>query len=654
MKIEKIQNTRKSAQEKIKDALAKAQTKPTYIVKDKLAKKPQHVAIPQSRQSYVSAQRNPPQRPSTFEPTITQQEQLPLPKERHYKMPEWFESKGPIDISIIVPLYKSHEVIQEQIESWDLVDDGLKKEIIYVNDLCPFNSYKSVINSWEVRRNELKQPVGKIILNTSNGGYAAACNVGASYATGKYLIFLNADCVVTPNWIKPLYDLAESDKTIGIIGNMQFKKSGYIDSAGSQWSWQDKTFRHIARNIYNGIRISKPLKPNKLPKNLSLPLQREMVTGCCFIIRADLFETTKFDTSFRIGYWEDSDLNMKVQELGYKVYFEPRSIIYHKGGHSQASGHRYMSDNRNLFYKRWVNNGRFENFINTPRPTGKLVKDIRKSVKGDVIGCVIACNEEEFLEASVDSIAPLVNRWIIVIGGNSYAYKAGMCDSKGYPKDNTLSIAKKLVAKYGGEVIEPPGRLWADKVEMRNAYADKLHIGDWMFMLDGDEVYNENQLWRVTELMQKYEVLTLQFHLIWNKMNVIGTDTWDSFPQERIVKWRPTFKYRGTNHLKVTCEGNRLASDVLSHYQGTERLFYHYSWIRPIEKIRQKIEYYHHQSGSLMTTNNYVDNVFLKWRTDPESVIGKTHPMGGGSFAKFKGLHPRNVQELTDQGKLNF
>ena len=79
-------------------------------------------------------------------------------------------------------------------------------------------------------------------------------------------------------------------------------------------------------------------------------------------------------------------------------------------------------------------------------------------------------------------------------------------------------------------------------------------------------------------------------------------------------------------------------------------MFYHYSWVRPVEKIRQKLAYYSFQSGNTQA-ESYVDNVFLKWRTDPESVEGMTHPMKGGKTESFKGVHPHGVQKLIDEAR---
>jgi hypothetical protein len=227
-----------------------------------------------------------------------------------------------------------------------------------------------------------------------------------------------------------------------------------------------------------------------------------------------------------------------------------------------------------------------------------------------------------------------------------------MCGSTGLPIDSTFEIAHELAKKYNGIVIGPPGRLWKDKIEMRNAYAEKLKPGNWMFMLDGDEVYEENQLWKIVQLMNKFEVLIMQFWVFWNNINTIGTGKWDQFKQERIVKWKKGYGYRGKSHLNVTDPNNFFVHTKSRTWRGNDRLFYHYSWVRPIEKIRQKLEYYKYQSG--INNSSYVDDIFLKWRTDPEVVRGRTHPMGGGDWATFDGIHPPQIIKLIEQGKLNF
>jgi GT2 family glycosyltransferase len=287
------------------------------------------------------------------------------PKCTEMSTPSWFRKDENVDVSIIIPMFKSKTEIAEMIESWDLKDDGLTKEIIYVSDACPQKSEEEVISVWSKRESK----VGRIYLLNSNSGYSTACNFGSIKARGEYLIFLNADVKVTPNWIRPMYNLMISQDDIGIIGNLQLKEDGSIDSAGSQWMWDNKTFEHIGRNVYDGKRLTKRMTISNAPKELLQVAEREMVTGCCFMIPRKLFEKVgRFDVRYRIGYWEDSDLNMKVKEAGYKIYFQPDSVIYHKSGHSRAGMHPFIMDNVRLFYDRWVNNNKIDEFVKLKRP----------------------------------------------------------------------------------------------------------------------------------------------------------------------------------------------------------------------------------------------------------------------------------------------
>jgi len=577
------------------------------------------------------------------------------------KVPDWFTSKGEIDISIVVPMYKSDMVVAEQIKTWDLQDDGLRKEIIYVDDGCPQGSADAVLNAWQYRKKDLHgKHVGRIIISEDNLGYAAACNLGFNFSSGKTVIFLNADCFVKPNWIKPMYDLYMSNDEIGIVGNIQLRTNGNIDSAGSEFSLQTGHFEHIGKTVYRGKRLEKPFTLQTMPPELKIPGEREMVTGACFLIGSSIFEYVEgFDDGYQIGYWEDTDLNMKVRQAGFKVFFQPESVIYHRVGHSGKGAHPFKEYNKRRFYNRWVDTGILDQFIaakglpKNPNPTS-----IKSKIKGKVIGCIIACNEEEFLEASIESVSPIVDEYIMVIGGNKYAVMSDMCDSKGYPNDSTLKIAKKLATKYPITIIEPPGRPWKDKVEMRNAYANFLKPEDWMFVVDADEVYSESQLWRISELMQSWECIIMQFYLFWNDVDTLGTGAWEQYKQERIVKWKEGYYYRRPNHLHVSCSFG-LVKDQVRCYQGEERLFYHYAYVRPIEKIQQKIDYYVHQlreewKDPRGIEQNYVRDIFLKWRLDPTSV-GFTHPRGGASKARpFFGMHPKSVAKMIQEGKLNF
>jgi len=321
-------------------------------------------------------------------------------RSNEWPTPGWFRTREPVDVSVIIPLYKSDSVIQDLIRTWPIENGKYSVEIIFVDDQCPKKSKDVVLQAWTLRKAELKSPVGKIIFNSTNKGYGQACNAGAAAASGKYLIFLNADTKVTPGWVDPMIELFDDPKT-GLVGNMHLKEggdhNGTIDSAGSEWKWNDMSFVHIGRHCYRKQGISGPYKPENAPRDLLEVSEREMVTGCCFAMRASLFEYIGgFNPNYRIGYWEDSEICLNVRELGYKVMFQPKSVIYHKLGHTASGGHRYFGHNKLYFMNKWVKSHRLDDLLLTearPKSQDPVTRILvrRSNAHGDALVAAGVC-----------------------------------------------------------------------------------------------------------------------------------------------------------------------------------------------------------------------------------------------------------------------
>jgi ADP-heptose:LPS heptosyltransferase len=177
------------------------------------------------------------------------------------------------------------------------------------------------------------------------------------------------------------------------VGNLQLKDGGVwngtIDSAGSEWIWEGETFSHIGRHTYHRQNLPVPMRPENAPSEILQVAEREMVTGCCQAIPTSLFrEIGGYNPNYRIGYWEDSELCMTVKELGYKIMFQPNSLIFHKLGHTGSGGHKFQSHNRDYFFNKWVNSGRIDKLVGSPRPRSFHINTVylkRTGANGDVL-----------------------------------------------------------------------------------------------------------------------------------------------------------------------------------------------------------------------------------------------------------------------------
>ena len=125
-------------------------------------------------------------------------------------------------VSIIIINYNGKELLEKCLESLFKVDyDNF--EIILVDNNSTDGTMEFVTKNY---------PSIIIIKLDSNKGFAEPNNIGSKIAKGEYLLFLNNDTVVTPDFISKMIKVVENDKKIGICQSLLLKPDGSIDSSG--------------------------------------------------------------------------------------------------------------------------------------------------------------------------------------------------------------------------------------------------------------------------------------------------------------------------------------------------------------------------------------------------------------------------------------
>lgn len=538
--------------------------------------------------------------------------------------------KTPIKCSVVIPMYKSARVIEKCLTSL-LKTTSQDTEIIVVADGEPDNAF-------ELAESILKDIPRALLLKLSeNTGFAHAVNTEGTFARGKYLLPLNADTIMhSPNWLAPMEKILDERTDVAIVGNKHIDIEGNIDSAGSEFSWDTNTFRHIGRDTPE-------------PTKGTGDKERDMLTFACVLIRASVWrELNGLDERYRRAYFEDSDFCMRTRERGYKIIYTPHSVITHIGRHAHAGGGFEYRANAELFKERWIKTGAVARFA---KMRGVSLNP------GRIIVCMIACSEEEFIASSIESVYAVADKIIIVEGGTTAAFEAGLCDAKGRSSDNTIAeiqsvndIDQKI------KVIRAPERPWRDKNEMRNAYATFLKDTDYMLLLDGDEVFSEDGLWRMLYLMSKNDVVRPLFHLFWNNLDTLGTGRWDQYAQVKFVRWRDGLSYSNDHNMPCDHRGvpvTDLADVRVLHTR--ERLYYHYSWAGKTDsKLRAKCKFYSLQNGEDVFNPNYFEQVMRPWRTSREYIEQNfgTHPYGSGGTETALLSHPEPVKRRIETGRI--
>jgi GT2 family glycosyltransferase len=254
-----------------------------------------------------------------------------------------------LNASIIIPVFNNADYTFQCIRSLLREVDLQSNEIIIVNNGSTDQTGHLL---------DRLQGVVAAIHNSTNVGFVQACNQGANLALGKYLVFLNNDTVVKPGWLGNLVATIETNATVGAVGSMLVYPDGRLQEAGGI-IWRDGT----------GCNYGKGRDPQ-----LSIFQYAREVDYCSaasLLVRKDLFqEAGGFDERYAPAYYEDVDLCFTIRSLGFKVIYQPKSmVIHHEGvtaGTDLGSGlKRYQVVNRRKLVDKWGDVLQREHFENS-------------------------------------------------------------------------------------------------------------------------------------------------------------------------------------------------------------------------------------------------------------------------------------------------
>ena len=166
-------------------------------------------------------------------------------------------------------------------------------------------------------------------------------NLIAKNSTGEILIFLNNDTKLLPGWLDALLE-PFAYTSVGITGPKMLFEDGTIQHAGAE-IFTRPPYRYVGWHPYSRAPADEP----------AANIVRVMpgVTGACLAIRRELFATSGgFDEVYR-EECQDLDLCLRAWQLGAKVIYTPRSVIYHF-----ENGTRTLKESgfdRDFFRRRW-------------------------------------------------------------------------------------------------------------------------------------------------------------------------------------------------------------------------------------------------------------------------------------------------------------
>lgn len=106
-----------------------------------------------------------------------------------------------VDLSIIIPVYKVEDYLDECICSVLRQATNYSYEVILVDDGSP-DKCGIICDGYALKNDKIK------VIHQKNRGVSSARNAGLEQATGKYITFLDADDFLEPTYIQLLMDRA--------------------------------------------------------------------------------------------------------------------------------------------------------------------------------------------------------------------------------------------------------------------------------------------------------------------------------------------------------------------------------------------------------------------------------------------------------------
>ena len=173
---------------------------------------------------------------------------------------------------------------------------------------------------FKVKSSKLKV---KLIRNEENLGFAGGNNVGIRYALkhkADYILLLNNDTIVEPGLLKELIRVGESDKNIGILGPIIYKK---------QDARNKKQTIHFAGGKINWL-YTKGIHLQDTRHKIQDTNRVDYITGACMLVKREVIEKIGLMPEEYFLYCEDVDWCLKARKVGYKCVLVPWVKIWHK------------------------------------------------------------------------------------------------------------------------------------------------------------------------------------------------------------------------------------------------------------------------------------------------------------------------------------
>ncbi len=165
------------------------------------------------------------------------------------------------------------------------------------------------------------------IENDRNIGFARANNQAILQASGRYIVLLNTDAVLTSSAIATITSFMDNNRDVAICGGQLLNSDGSLQNSIANYPT-------LATEL-----LSKSLLRRMFPKRypgkeviFEKPVEVETIIGACMVVSKKAIDQAGILDEAFFFFFEETDWCLSMKKSGWRVFFHPEARIYHLQG----------------------------------------------------------------------------------------------------------------------------------------------------------------------------------------------------------------------------------------------------------------------------------------------------------------------------------
>jgi len=251
------------------------------------------------------------------------------------------------NVSIVIPNWNGRELLERFFAS--VVDaaehyraeSNSEVEVVVIDDASTDDSREWLVSNYG------GQEFVRIIKLEKNLGFLCAVNGGFASAKYPIVFLLNSDVSVEPDCIGPLIDHFEDESIFAVCCHSNRIGTDRLDAGGKVGTFERGFWR---------VFLNYDVMPGEADNEL---ISFFGSGGYTAYDREKWNRLGGFQECLSPNYWEDVEISYRAWKRGWKVLYEPASVVSHLGSvsikKSTSKGELDIVSERNRLLMTWIN-----------------------------------------------------------------------------------------------------------------------------------------------------------------------------------------------------------------------------------------------------------------------------------------------------------